>query len=460
MTSLLLTGATIITVDPQRRILPDGAVLVQDDRIAAVGPSSEVTAADPSTRVLDCSGRVVIPGLVNTHTHLFQTLLKGLGDDMVLKDWFTCMTGPSAAELTVDDVYAAARHGAAEAVRSGTTTLVDFMYVHPRPGLTAAVIDALEGIGIRGVVGRGFITTGTENGVPARLVEDIDHSLNDAADLIGRQNRDDALVRVGLAPTMIWTVDEPALRATRALADDTGALVMMHVSETPFEIQNSLDRFGCRDTELLARIGFLGPDVLAVHCVQCTDTDVQLLAEHRVGVSHNPCSNLYLASGFAPIPQMVRAGIAVGLGSDGPASSNNHSMIQAMKFAALMHKGYTRDATIVTAEQVLEMATLGGARALGLADQIGSIEVGKKADLVVLAMDNLAVTPMHNPVSALVYSALGSEPETVIVDGHVVLEQGRLQTGDETEIRNASTTAARALAARAGTAHLATRRWR
>ena len=334
------------------------------------------------------------------------------------------------------------------------------MYVHPRPGLTAAVIRALEETGIRGIVGRGFITTGADVGVPVPLIENADHALSDAADLISTHTHDEALVRVGLAPSMIWAVDTDALTATRALADQTGAGVMMHVSETPFEIENCLARFGRRDTEFLADIGFLGPDVLAVHCVQCTDTDVAILAEHRVGVSHNPCSNLYLASGFAPVPQMLHAGIAVGLASDGPASNNNHNMIQAMKLAALIHKGHHRDATIITAEQVLEMATLGGALALGLEEQIGSIEVDKKADLVVLAMDNLAVTPMHNPVSSLVYSALGGEPQTVVVDGRVVLAEGVLQTGDEAEIRKRSTAAAHNLTVRAGTAGLATRRWR
>lgn len=460
MSGLLLTSATVVTVDRDRRVIEDGAVLLDGDRITAVGATGELRSRHPDAEELDCTGKVVIPGLVNTHTHLFQTLLKGLGDDMVLKDWFTCMTGPSAVELTQEDAYAAARHGAVEALKSGTTTIVDFMYVHPRPGLTAAVVRALQETGIRGVVGRGYITTGVDNGVPAPLVEPVGSALDDAAALVAAHNRPGARVEVGLAPAMIWTVDEDTLRRTRALADDLGALVMMHVSETPFEIEHSLQRYGARDVEVLERVGLLGPDVLAVHCVQCTEGDVEILRAHQVGVSHNPCSNLYLASGFPPVPQMLRAGIAVGLATDGPASSNNHNMIQAMKFAALMHKGYQRDATVITAEQVLEMATIEGARAIGRADEIGSIEVGKKADLVVLAMDNFCVTPLHHPVSALVYSAIGNEPETVIVDGAVVVSGGTVRTVEEDAVRIASADSARQLTARAGTASLARRPWR
>jgi 5-methylthioadenosine/S-adenosylhomocysteine deaminase len=459
MSPRLLSGATVVTVDRDRRVLHDGAVLVNGDRIADVGATGELLDRHRGVEVLDCSGRVIIPGLVNTHTHLFQTLLKGLGDDRVLKDWFTCMTGPSAVELTPEDAYAAARHGAVEALLSGTTTIVDFMYVHPRPGLTDAVIRALQETGIRALVGRGYVTAGVESGVPAPLVETVDAAISDAHRLVGAHNRPGARVQVGLAPAMIWTVDEETLRRTRQLADDLRAPVMMHVSETDYEIEYSRQHYGTGDVEVLERFGVLGPDLLAVHCVQCTPRDLEILRAHGVAVSHNPCSNLYLASGFAPVPEMVAAGIAVGLASDGPASNNNHNLIQAMKFAALVHKGHRRDSTIITAEQVLEMATIEGARAIGRDDDLGSIELGKKADLVVLRMDNFCVTPMHHPVSALVYSAIGNEPETVLVDGVVVVSAGRVTTVDEADAREESSRSARELTRRAGTAGLAERPW-
>lgn len=458
--TLVLHGATVITMDPERRVLADGAVAVQDDRIVAVGPTTQVLEVTPQADRLDCSGQVVIPGLVNTHTHLFQTLLKGLGDDLVLQDWFLQMTGPSAAQLTPDDVLAAARHGAVESIKSGTTTIADFMYVHPVPGLTDRVIEGLEDVGIRGLVGRGFMTTGADLGVPAALIEHHDDALADASRLIDRHNGTGSTVEVALAPTMIWTVDREALRATRQLADATGARIMMHVAETPFEGRHARTEFGGPEVDVLEATGLLGPDLLAVHAVHCTATDIEVFVRCDVKVSHNPCSNLYLASGIAPVPEFLAAGLAVGLATDGPASSNNHNMIHALKFAALTQKGHRQDATVITAETVLEMATCLGAAALGMEDEIGSIEVGKKGDLVVLDLGNAFAAPVHDPVSALVYSALGSEPRTVLVDGRVVLSEGALTTVDEQAVRRAAEDAAAGLADRAGTAHLTQRAWR
>lgn len=447
----LWAHASVVTMNGDREIIDDGAVVTEGDLIADVGPADEVAARHPDAEVTGCAGRTIIPGLVNTHTHLFQTLLKGLGDDMVLRDWFVEMTGPSAVQLTFDDVLAAARHGCVENIRSGVTTLVDFMYVHPRPHLADAVVQAFTETGMRGVVARGYLTTGEDGDVPPELVESLDAALADASRLIGATNRPDGRVQVGLAPCMIWAVDERTLTATRELADAERALITMHVSETDFEIANSMRRFGVRDVEVLARTGLLGPDLLAVHCVQCDERDLGILKAHGASVSHNPASNAYLASGCAPVPEMLRQGLTVGLATDGPASNNNHNLIQSMKFAALVHKGEHRDPRVITAGKVLEMATIDGARALGLADRIGSLEAGKKADFVVLDLSSPFVTPLHHPVSALVYSALGSEPETVVIDGVAVMAGGVLRTVDEGEVTRAAAAAAHGVAQRAGT---------
>jgi len=456
----LLSHATVVTMDPERTVIDDGAVCIRDDRIVDVGPATDLQAKYTDAQRLDCTGRVIIPGLINTHTHLFQTLLKGLGDDRVLKDWFTTMTAPSAVELTPDDCYAAALHGCVESIKSGVTTLVDFMYVHPRANLTPAVIQAFEEAGIRGIVARGYITTGAEVGVPDPLIEAIDDALEDASQLIRKHNQKGARVQVGLAPCMIWTVDREALVKTRELADAEEALITMHVAETDFEIENSLKRFGMKDLEFLEHLGFLRPDVLAVHCVQCDARDVRILKLRDVKVSHNPCSNLYLASGFAPIPGMLLAGVTVGLATDGPASNNNHNLIHSLKFGALMHKGFHRDATVITAEKIFEMATIDGARAIGMEKEIGSIEAGKKADLVVLRFDNFFATPLHNPISALVYSALGNEPERVYIDGRVVMRDRVVQNLSETQVLESAQKAADGIADRAGTTRFKRRPWR
>ncbi len=458
--SLILADAWLITMNARRDVLERGSVCVEGDRIAGVGSRALLAHAHPEAEIMDCAGRIVMPGMVNTHTHLFQTLLKGLGDDMALKRWFTCMTGPSAVHLTREDAKTAALHGCVESIRSGITTLVDFMYVHTQPGMTEAVVDAFEETGMRGFVCRGFMTTGQEHDVPAALIETPEQAVADARRVIRAVNKPGGRVQAGVAPCMIWTVDETALRLTRQLADEERVLVTTHVAETHFEIAEAAKRYGRTDTEFLSDIGFLGPDVLAVHCVHCRPHDIRILRHHGAKVSHNPCSNLYLGSGIAPVPEMLTAGVTVGLGSDGPASSNNHSLFQAMKFAALIQKGAHQDATVMTAEKAMEMATIDGAHAVGLGHEIGSIEAGKKADLAVVDFGNAFMAPIHNPVSAIVYSGLGHEVSDVMIDGRFVLRDGVVLTQDEHALRRRAQLCADALAARAGSARFKNRGWR
>ena len=449
--SFILADGWLITMNDRREILERASVCVQHDRIAAIGTRQKLQQQYSTAELIDCSERIVMPGMVNTHTHSFQTLLKGLGDDMVLKDWFTCMTGPSAVHLTPPDARAAAMHGCVESIRSGVTTLVDFMYAHPRPGMIKEVYEAFDTTGIRGFVCRGFISDGVQYGVPAALIEQPTAALGDAREHIRRYNQPGGRVQIGLAPNMIWAVNEEGYRLTRKVADEERALITTHVAETGFELETATATYGMNDTEFLSDIGFFGPDVIAVHCVHCTTSDIGIMRKHDTKVSHNPCSNMYLASGCAPIPEMLKAGLSVGLASDGPASSNNHSLFQAMKFAALQQKGVHQDATIIKAEQVLEMATIGGARAVGLEKEIGSIELGKKADIVVLDYNNAFMTPIHHPVSAIVYSALGHEVTTVVIDGKIVMRDGVVGTVDEGAVRRQAQINADALTQRAGT---------
>jgi 5-methylthioadenosine/S-adenosylhomocysteine deaminase len=437
--SFILADGWLITMNERREILERGSVCVENDRIAAVGSRQQLQQKYPGAEVVDCTGRIVMPGMVNTHTHLFQTLLKGLGDDMVLKKWFTCMTAPSAVHLTAPDAHAAALHGCVESIRSGVTTVVDFMYVHPQPGLITSVVDAFHMTGMRGFVCRGFISDGVQYGIPEALIERPVVALADAKEQIRRYNKPGGRVQVGLAPNMIWAVNEEGYRETRKLADEEHVLITTHVAETDFELETSAANYGMNDTQFLSEIGFLGPDVIAI------------MRKHDTKVSHNPCSNMYLASGCAPIPEMLAAGVTVGLASDGPASSNNHSLFQAMKFAALQQKGVHQDATIITAEKVLEMATIGGARAVGLEKEIGSIEVGKKADIAVVDYNNAFMTPIHHPVSAIVYSALGHEVTSVMIDGRFVMRDGVVGTVDEAAVRKQAQMSADALTKRAGT---------
>ncbi len=441
---LLITGGTVITMDPERRILDPGAVAVQGQRIVAVGPAATVGAPSPAARTIDATGKVVLPGFVNTHTHLFQTLLKGPADDRQLEDWFRTVVGPAACELTEEDCYQASLLGCLEAIRSGTTTVKDFMYTHPRPHLSDAVIRGMVETGVRGVFVRGYIDFGRDYGIPPALIESTDALLADCERVAKRYHgAADGRITVRFGPCMIWSCTREGLQATQRLAADLGLGLTIHVAETRFSVENAQERFGVGDLAALERIGFLDTPTLAVHCVNLTDRDIAILKARRTAVSHNPTSNMYLAAGVAPVPQMLRAGVRVGLATDGPASNNNQNMLHALKFAALLHKVHTRDPTAITAEQVLEMATIDGAAALGLDADVGSLEPGKKADVVVADLRNVHAAPVYHPVSSLVYAAIGSEVETVVIDGRPVMEAGRVLTVDETaRLRDAERAAA------------------
>lgn len=456
---LLLLGGTYVTLDPERCVLLDGALAVRDGAIVGIGPRADVASRFAAPEVIDADGLHVFPGLVNTHTHLFQTLLKGLGDDRVLVDWFRQMTGPAAVQLTEEDCYLGALLGGLEAIRSGTTTIKDFMYVHPRPRLTDAVAQALTDVGIRGVIGRGFSDAGLEEGVPAPLIEDLDDALADCERVVGRYHGR-GLLTVYVAPVMIWAVTERAIRESAALCDRLGVGFAMHVSETCFERTNSARRFGHDDFRVLADAGALTPSTLAIHCVHADADDLRLLAETDTKVSHNPTSNMYLGSGIAPIPEMHRLGITVGLASDGPASNNNQNMIEALKFGALLHKVHAQDPRVITAERALEMATIDGARSLGLGDLTGSLEAGKRADVFVADFRTPDASPVHNPASALVYSATGAEVRTVLVDGRPILRDGAFVGLDESDVIARAQRAADDLVRRAGIEHLKNRAWR
>ncbi len=456
-----ITGGTVITMDPQRRILDPGTVRIEDRRIASVEPGARPAPPPGGETVIDASGKVVLPGLINTHTHLFQTLLKGPGDDRRLEDWFRSVVGPASCALTEEDCYLAATAGCIEAIRSGTTTLKYFMYPHPRPGLSDAVVRAMTETGIRGVFVRGYIDYGEAYGVPPALIQSTDEVLADCERVARRYHGSaDGRITVRYGPCMIWSCSREGLRAIQRLADDLGIGLTMHIAETPFSLENARARFGVGDLAFLEQTGFLETPTLAVHCVHLTPHDLRILRARRVAVSHNPTSNMYLAAGVAPVPQMLQAGIPVGLATDGPASNNNQNMIEALKFAALLHKVHTLDPTAITAEQALEMATIGAAEALWLEREIGSLEPGKRADVIVADLRGAFAGPVHHPVSSLVYAAVGTEVDTVIVDGRVVMEARRLLTVDEETITEDAQRAAGDLLARAHIPSPRARAWR
>ena len=453
MIDLLIKDAVIVTVNPRREILWNGALAIRGGRILEIGDSAHVCGRYPEAAdVIDASGKVVFPGLINTHNHLFQTLLKGLGDDMALSDWCATMTFPSAAHLTEEDCYVAAMLGCLEGLHSGITTMLDYMYPHPRPGLSDAVIRAFQDLRLRGVFARGSMDAGGQFGVPEFIRQDPATVEADCRRLLKTYHgAEDGRLRVWVAPAAMLANSRDLLGRLWGLAQEYQTGFTVHISETPFDREAARQLHGQVDAELLQSLGIVGPNVLLVHCVHLTERDIRMVKQYDMKISHNTVSNMYLSSGVAPVPRMVEAGITVSLGVDGAASNNSQDMIELMKCTALLHKAHTMDPTVITAEKVLEMATIDGARALGLEDEVGSLEAGKKADLFIFNPAASAKSvPMHNPVSTLVYSASEANVETVVVDGRTLVRDSKVVAVDEGKFLARAQGAAEDLAARAG----------
>ena len=434
----LLKNGIIVTVDKERNIFFQGAVAVKDGRIVEVGPSAELEAKyTDAARVTDLDGKIVFPGFVNTHNHLFQTLLKGLGDDMVLKDWLETMTFPAATNLTREDCYLASMLGCMEGLHSGITTMLDYMYPHPIGELSDGVVDAMRDLGIRGILGRGCMNTGKQFGVHPGIMQDtatIEKDLYRVFDAY--HNSENGRIQVWVAPAAIWSNTKENLQMLWRVTNEYKSGFTVHISETPWDRDAAEELHGKPDAEVLEDLGIVGPNVLMVHCCYLTDKDIAMAKKYDMKVSHNVCSNQYLSSGVADVPKMLRNDITVSLGVDGAASNNAQDMVELMKFTALQHKVATRNPLAMSAEKVLEMATIDGARAVGLDKEIGSLEAGKKADLVIFdPLECPKAIPMHNPVSTLVYSSSIKNIVGAMVDGKMLMENGVITTvKDEKEI--------------------------
>lgn len=428
---LLLKNATIVTVNPEREIVYGGAMVVDKGRIVAVGETDEILAQYPNCdQVEDCQDKLIFPGFINTHNHLFQTLLKGLGDDMVLSDWLKTMTFPAAQFLTPEDCYYGAMLGTMEGIRSGMTTQLDYMYPHAHENLSDGVIKAYQELGIRGIFGRGCMDSAENFGVCPAIMQQPKEVEKDLVRIFDTyHNTGDGRIQVWTAPAALWSNSETMLRMLWEVTQSYKSGITIHVSETPFDRMATSHLHGCEGTDCLEKYGILGDNVLMVHCVYLTEKDIRRAKYYDLKVSHNPVSNMYLSSGVAPIPQLLSAGVTCGLGVDGAASNNGQDMIELMKTASLLQKVHTKDPTIITAEKVLEMATIDGARAVGLDREIGSLEVGKKADFVIFnPYLNPKAIPVHNPVSTLVYSSSMQNIESVAVDGKFLLKNGHITT--------------------------------
>ena len=395
------------------------SLLIKDDLIAEIAETIDEGNVD---KIIDAEGKILLPGLINTHTHLSMTLFRGLADDLSLDSWLNDHIWPMEANLNGDYCYIGALLGAVELIKSGTTTFSD-MYFYMED-----VARAVEDAGIRAVLSYGMIDFGDAEKREAEIEENLQlfKSCNGMAD--GR-------IKVFFGPHSPYTASEDLLIKVRELADEYNMGIHIHVSETEKEINDSLDERGLRPFEYLEKIGFLGPDVVAAHCVWLSDEEIEIIKKHDVKVSHNPCSNMKLASGIAPVSKLIENDICVSIGTDGASSNNNLDLIEELKTASLLQKVSTLDPKVLTSDEAITMATIKGAEALGLENEIGSIEVGKKADIILIDTNSANMVPDSSSLSSnVIYSANGSNVDTTICNGKILMKNKKLTVLDEQEI--------------------------
>jgi len=420
--SLVVTNGIVVTVDRDRHVIQRGAVAIDGRDIVAVDAAERIAAGYRGRDTIDAGGGVIMPGLINTHTHAPMVLFRGLADDLALMDWLQKYIFPAEAKtVSPEFVRVGTRLAALEMIESGTTTYTDMYYFEDEIARTT------KATGLRGVLGQTII------GFPVPDAKTPAEGLA-RAERFAKEFANDDLITPAVAPHAMYTNDTETLKACRALADRLHIPLITHLAETNDEVKTANEKYHMTPTAYLESIGFFGPRTLVAHAVHVTPADIQMLAARHVGVSHNPESNMKLASGIAPVESMRRAGVVVGLGTDGAASNNDLDMFEAMRQAAFLHKLANDDPRTIPAPVAVEMGTIDGARALGMEKEIGSLEAGKRADVIVVSMASARQTPMYDAVSHLVYVTRGDDVRTTIVNGRVLMRDRKVLSLDEPKV--------------------------
>lgn len=420
---LLILGGTIVTMDGERKLIENGTIAVKDGKITYVGRGDNVRFAKPK-QTINATGKVIIPGLINTHTHIPMVLFRGISDDLDLNDWLTKYIFPAEAK-NVDEAFvrAGTKLGLAEMIRGGTTTYCDMYYFED------AIADETKKAGVRGVLGETIIDFPVpDNKTWPEALAYTERFIN--------KWKNDPLIVPAVAPHAPYTVSQDHLLQARDLSNKTKAPLVIHLAEANTETEFIQQKHqGQRPIEFVENIGFFNDRTIAAHVIQANDAELDLLKKHDVGIGHCPQSNMKLAAGTAPVPAMMKKGLRVGLGTDGAASNNDLNLWEEIDTAAKLHKLVSGDPKTLSAVEAFSLATIGGARALHMEDLIGSIEAGKRADLVIVDMDDLNQTPMFNVYSHLVYATKADDVRTVVINGRVVMLNRNLLTLDENAIK-------------------------
>ncbi len=421
---IVILGGTVVTVDKDRRVIENGAVAIKGGKIVAVGTRAEIARQYRAKQTINAAGKAVIPGLINTHTHVPMSLFRGIADDLDLQEWLTKFIFPAEAK-NVDEAFvrAGTRLGLAEMIRGGTTTYCDMYYFED------AIADETKKAGMRGVLGETII----DFPVPDNKTWEAGLAYTER---FIKKWQNDPLIVPAVAPHAPYTVSQEHLLQARDLSNRLKAPLVIHLAEANTETEFIQQKHqGMRPIAFMDKIGFFNDRTIAAHVIQANEAELEMLKKHDVGIAHNPQSNMKLAAGTAPVPMMLRKGMRVGLGTDGAASNNDLSMWEEMDTAAKLHKLISGDPKMLSAAEVFAMATIGGARALHMEDRIGSIEAGKLADIVIVDLDSLNQTPLYNIYSHLVYATKANDVRTVIINGRVVMLDARLLTLTESVIK-------------------------
>ena len=420
---MLILGGTIVTMDQTRRVIDNGGIAISQGRIVAVGARADIERDYTSRQKISAVDKVITPGLVNGHSHIPMVLFRGLADDLDLQEWLTKYIFPAEAKnVTEEFVRVGTRLGLAEMIRGGTTTYCDMYYFED------AIADETAKAGVRGVLGETLID------FPVADNKTYAEGMAYVEKFVARWKGHELIVPA-IAPHAPYTVSEQHLKAVRAFSDRTGAPIVTHIAETKRELDDSLRDTGASPLAYLDRFGFLNERVIAAHMVWPQESDIAILKRRGVGVVHNPQSNMKLAAGVAPVPKMLAEGLLIGLGTDGAASNNDLNMWEEMDTVAKLHKVFTGDPKVISAQQAFEFATIRGAEAVHLEKEIGSLEKGKRADILVIDRDTLNQIPLYNLYSDLVYATKAWDVETVIINGRLVMRNHRLLTLNEAAVK-------------------------